>query len=177
VQDIKEFIIDGKAKDLLPMTMKLNSSSNCLLFKSCKKTKYASQVSAMANAIGFTSFQGAQAYVRQPVFIYFEYPEKGGFEIDFENCDYDNKGKTELHGFPYSGNCACNSCEALCKYDPYSTSVAALNGINLLRIVYIYSFIICITVLICLYKDHIQARKLYDQAKNKSISDHTNNRV
>lgn len=162
---------------LLPMTMKLNSGSNCTLFKSCKKTKYASQVSAMANAIGFTSFQGAQAYIRQPVFIYFEYPDKEGFKIDLENCDYDNKGGLALHGFPYSGNCECNSCEALCKYDPYSTSVAALNGINPLRIVYIYGFIICITVLICLIKDYLQSKKEY-LAKKSSISNtQANNRV
>ncbi len=177
---MREFTIEGKEIPLLPQTLKLNSASNCVLFKSCKKTKYASQVSAMANAIGFTSFQGAQAYIRQPVFIYFEYPEKGGFEIDFNGCDYDNKGEKSLHGFPYSGNCECNSCEALCEYDPYSTSVAALNGINVLRIVYIYTFIICLTVLICLFKDHYQSKKQYELniKKKNSISDPTaNNRV
>lgn len=42
---------------LFKIKLHLNNKMNCDLFNSCKKTKYANQLTAMSNAIGFTTFQ------------------------------------------------------------------------------------------------------------------------
>lgn len=153
--------------------MKLNANSNCNLFKSCKKTKYASQVSAMGTAAGFTTFQGAEAHLRQPVYIEFEYPDEGGIVIDFENCDYDNGGKTTFHDFPYGGNCECNACDALCSYDPSTTNIAVLNGINPVKILLVLAFVICLTVMLLLFKDYSRRKYLFElrQGNRRSLVD------
>ena len=94
----------------------------------------------MGNAMGFTTFQGAQAYIRQPVYLEFNYTttqKEGPIDIKFENCDYNITGNT-FHDYPISKNCECNSCEARCTYSPYSKDIAVLNGINGIRILYIY---------------------------------------
>jgi len=59
----EHFVIDKKNYTLLMIDMKINSQMNCKLFNSCKKTKYASQVAAMSNAIGFTTFQVFLYYI------------------------------------------------------------------------------------------------------------------
>jgi len=60
----EQFVIDKKNYTLLMIDMKINSQMNCKLFNSCKKTKYASQVAAMSNAIGFTTFQVILQFLR-----------------------------------------------------------------------------------------------------------------
>jgi hypothetical protein len=57
VGDYEDVVIDNVKYTLLDVNMTLNQEMNCQLFNSCKKTKYASQVAAMNNAIGFISFQ------------------------------------------------------------------------------------------------------------------------
>ena len=42
---------------LFKINLHLNNKMNCDLFKSCKKTKYATQLTSMGNAVGFTTFQ------------------------------------------------------------------------------------------------------------------------
>lgn len=49
--------VDGENKTLRIANVTINKKTNCDLFNSCKKTKYATQVTAMSNAIGFTTFQ------------------------------------------------------------------------------------------------------------------------
>lgn len=51
-------IQDGSInKTVLRLNLTLNNEMNCKLFNSCKKTKYATLVPSMQNAIGFTTFQ------------------------------------------------------------------------------------------------------------------------
>ena len=57
VGNLTWIMVDGNNKTLRELNLTINSNTNCDLFKSCKKTKYATQVSAMSNAIGFTTFQ------------------------------------------------------------------------------------------------------------------------
>ncbi len=55
--NLTTMIVDGFPKVLRIVNLTMNKVTNCDLFKSCKKTKYATQVTAMGNAIGFTTFQ------------------------------------------------------------------------------------------------------------------------
>jgi hypothetical protein len=57
VTGLRNFTIDKEIKELLVVNLTLNTQSNCDLFKSCKKTRYASELPLLNNAIGFTSFQ------------------------------------------------------------------------------------------------------------------------
>ena len=51
-------ITDGsEIKTVLQLNMTINLKTNCELFDSCKKTKYATLVPSMQTAIGFTTFQ------------------------------------------------------------------------------------------------------------------------
>lgn len=150
----KKYVIEGEEYILTPIKLKIDVKSNCSLFKSCKKTKYASQVSAMKNAIGFTSFQGAQAYVKQPVYVEFEYTNNEGIMDEFENCNIDMTGKTKFHGYDYNGPCECNSCEDKCVYETSSKNISILNGLSIVRILYIYFWVIVITVALLLYKGY-----------------------
>ena len=63
VGDYEDVVIDNVKYTLLHVNMTLNQEMNCQLFNSCKKTKYASQVAAMNNAVGFISFQVIILYV------------------------------------------------------------------------------------------------------------------
>ncbi len=56
-QGLKNFTIDNEIKTLLVVNLTLNRDMNCEIFKSCKKTRYASELPLLSNAIGFTSFQ------------------------------------------------------------------------------------------------------------------------
>jgi hypothetical protein len=53
----EDVVIDNVKYTLLLVNMELNNNMNCDLFNSCKKTKYATQVQSMGNAVGFISFQ------------------------------------------------------------------------------------------------------------------------
>ena len=57
VQGLQNFTIDKEEKTLLVVNLTLNKAMNCDIFKSCKKTRYASELPLLSNAIGFTSFQ------------------------------------------------------------------------------------------------------------------------
>ena len=57
VVGLRNYTIDKEIKELLVVNLTLNSDTNCDLFKSCKKTRYASELPILNNAIGFTSFQ------------------------------------------------------------------------------------------------------------------------
>jgi len=57
VGNLTYIVVDGNNKTLRMINLTINKDTNCDLFKSCKKTKYATQVTAMSNAIGFTTFQ------------------------------------------------------------------------------------------------------------------------
>jgi hypothetical protein len=50
-------IVPRANKTLFKIKLHLNKKMNCDLFNSCRKTKYANQLAAMSNAIGFTTFQ------------------------------------------------------------------------------------------------------------------------
>jgi hypothetical protein len=50
-------LVPRQNKTLFKIKLYLNNKMNCDLFNSCKKTKYANQLTAMSNAIGFTTFQ------------------------------------------------------------------------------------------------------------------------
>jgi hypothetical protein len=59
-------ITDGSViKTVLQLNMTINLKTNCELFDSCKKTKYATLVPSMQNAIGFTTFQVFQLLLRE----------------------------------------------------------------------------------------------------------------
>lgn len=151
--------------------MTLNNQMNCDLFSSCKKTKYASQVSAMNNAIGFTTFQGTEAYRKTPIFINMDYTKEGGLSFDVDKCDtVPEDGKT-LRGFPFSEECKCNTCQNACNYTVSST-LAVMYGFNVMLVVLVLVGVFIATLgIFFLKKCH---KKKYPHLRSKSSSFATN---
>jgi len=169
VEPRRNFTIDDQTHELVPLTLKITNTANCALFKSCKKIKYATQVSAMQNAFGFTTFQGAQAYLRQPVFIKFEYSDTEGIDQHYEPCDFDPKGST-FHGFPFSKLCECNSCENKCDYLPASKAMDVLEGADGIQLLIVYVIVIVLTVFLYLMKDYYKKNRAIVVANSSNDS-------
>jgi len=127
---------------------------NCELFNSCKKTKYASQVVAMSNAIGFTTFQGTEAYRKAPIFINIDYVDKGGLSFPIDTCNTTAVNGTH-RGYHVDGDCPCNSCDKSCYYDS-KTSLPILEGFSLVTVMLFYLIVVICTFVIyickCVYK-------------------------
>lgn len=135
------------------MTLTIDKGANCDLYNSCKKTRYASQVSAMSNAIGFTTFQGAEAYVRIPVFIFMNYTdEKTALNLDFDRCDLKVPEDNILHGFNITKDCGCNSCAEQCRYDLAAKSSSVFLGFNGLTVLIVYAIVFIGTISLFILK-------------------------
>lgn len=93
----------------------VESSTACKLFKSCERTSYAAQVSAMQTTAGFLNFQGTNAIEdgTQSIEIRFtDDKDKGLFIPDLDTCD--KAIPSDYLGFNVTSNCTCNSCELKC---------------------------------------------------------------
>lgn len=98
---------DGSVnKTVMQLNMTINTKTNCELFDSCKKTKYATLVTSMQNAIGFTTFQGAESYRKGPTLIDMFFSDDKGLKFDIDPCDLN---VTELRGYKMNQNCTCNT--------------------------------------------------------------------
>jgi hypothetical protein len=53
----QDVVINENFYHLLMLNLNVNKDMNCDMFKSCKKSPFTTQVSAMNNAIGFTTSQ------------------------------------------------------------------------------------------------------------------------
>ena len=151
VGNITKYTIDGKVYDLRDITYYLNDDTNCELFKSCKKTKFVAQVPSMGNAIGFTNFQGINAYSKTPVYVTMKIDNERGLVYDNDQCNLQIPENQTVRGYKNISRCSCNSCELNCNYD-FDSSVGVLNGINTTLIISFYAFVLVATILLFFYR-------------------------
>lgn len=171
VGEHKNFTIRDKVYELLILNMTIDTTSNCELFNSCKKTKYASQVTAMNNAIGFTSFQGTEAYQKSPVFIQMKYEKDKGLKFDNDKCGMDLTGKKIHRGYTVEGNCACNACEEKCVYDADVNRMEIMEGFNALTVALVYVFVILVSVVIYLLKKRGKSERRASEVSSLSLNE------
>ena len=138
------YSFDGKERTLLDLTFTLNEDMNCKLFQSCKKTKFAAQVPAMSNALGFTNFQGVNAYTKTAVYINILTDKEKGLTYDIHTCDEKPIDKM-IDGIPIKNYCSCNSCGQLCNYT-LTSSTPVLEGLSWTLIGVFYLCVIIATV-------------------------------
>jgi len=140
---------------------------NCDLFNSCKKTKYASQVVAMSNAIGFTTFQGTEAYRKAPIFINLDYEKDRGLDYDIDLCNTTSVNNM-WRGFHVDEDCKCNSCEKSCFYSA-KASLPVLEGFSLITVAVIYLTVLILTIIIYICKCVYKKNNPTDSSRSSSI--------
>lgn len=153
VGNLTNYTIDGKVYQLRDINYSITDEANCALFHSCKKTKFVAQVPSMGNAIGFTNFQGINAYTKMPVYITMKIDNENGVTWDNDPCDLDVPSNGDIRGYKGNKNCTCNSCEHRCKYDS-SVSIPITNGLNLWLIIGFYIFVAVATAGLFFYKKY-----------------------
>ena len=155
--------IGKEVKTLLDLNFTLNEDMNCELFNSCKKTKFAAQVPAMSNAVGFMNFQGVNAYTKTAVYINILTDKEKGLKYDIRPCEYKPEDK-KVDGIPIEDYCTCNSCAQLCDYN-LSSSTPVLEGLSWTVVGCFYGFVIVATILIFVSRNYC--------GKNKKTEDST----
>ena len=149
--DVTKYIIDGKEYILRDINYYLNESTNCKLFNSCKKTKFAATYPSMGNAIGFTNFQGIKAYLNIPAYISMKIGNDSGLEYD--PCNLKVPENKTVRGYTNVTECSCNTCESSCNY-AFNTSISVLNGVNWPLIVLFYLLVLVVTICLFCYRKH-----------------------
>ena len=154
---LREHKIGKETKILLDMNFTLNEDMNCELFQSCKKTKFAAQVPAMSNAIGFMNFQGVNAYTKTPAFIQILTSKEGGLKYPIRPCEYDPKDKI-VDGIPIKEFCTCNSCAKRCDFS-LTSQTPVMEGLNGIVIICFYGFVVVATICIFYFKNYYSNKK------------------
>jgi hypothetical protein len=132
----------------------------------------------MSNAIGFTSFQGKQAYRKAPLYIVTYYDNKIGLSFEADKCDTYPADKT-LHGFDISEKCTCNACDLNCHFEK-NPSIAVLEGFGLFKVLIVYGVVAVATIVIFFLKkkkksgnnpvDSLPINKEYRESDNLTTS-------
>lgn len=129
--------------------MYVESSTACALFKSCMRTAFAAQVSAMQNPAGFLTFQGTNAIEDgcQSIEIRFTDDKTKGLYIpDLDGCD---KTLNETYrGFEHLHNCSCNSCDSLCGGPDIYVPTPVMEGFNYVLVASVWGGVVVISVLV-----------------------------
>ena len=113
-------------------------------------------VPAMANSIGFTTFQGDQAHRRASVYISFKYVKNDPKALtdDYYPCNSNYEVGPLPDKFVLNEKCSCNSCESLCVYNAASHYISPFSGINWIHLVVIYVIVIVCTLAFFLTRKH-----------------------
>ena len=98
----------------------------------------------MSNALGFTNFQGVNAYTKTAVYINILTDKEKGLTYDIHTCDEKPKDKM-IDGIPIKDYCSCNSCGQLCNYT-LTSSTPVLEGLSWTLIGVFYLCVIIATV-------------------------------
>lgn len=163
--ELTNYTIDGTVHELRDITYYISDDTNCDLFKSCKKTKFVAQVPSMGNAIGFTNFQGINAYTKTPAYVTMKVDNSRGLVFEVDRCGRNVSDTGYIRGYgcgpkeeglPDNGNCtvcSCNSCDDRCDYN-IDASVAYMNGANPGLIAGCYVFVLIATIALFFYKKH-----------------------
>ena len=158
VGNLTNYVIDGKEYELRDITFYLNDDTNCELFKSCKKTKFVAQVPSMGNAIGFTNFQGINAYSKIPVYVTMKIDNERGVKYDNDACNLEVPSSQIVRGYKNVSSCTCNTCEYSCNYD-FDSSISFTNGMNITLIIVFYIFVFIATIFLFLYKNYFGSKE------------------
>ena len=158
VGNLTNYVIDGKEYELRDITFYLNDDTNCELFKSCKKTKFVAQVPSMGNAIGFTNFQGINAYSKIPVYVTMKIDNERGLKYDNDACNLEVPSNQIVRGYKNISSCTCNTCEYSCNYD-FDSSISFTNGMNITLIIVFYIFVFIATICLFLYKNYFGSKE------------------
>lgn len=149
--NLTNYTIDGEVKLLRDITFYIKDDTNCQLFQSCKKTKFVAQVPSMGNAIGFTNFQGINAYTKCPVYVTMEIDDQRGLNYSIDNCSIEVPSNGNISGYLNNSACSCNSCEYKCNFE-VDTSLPFMNGSNIGLIIGCYIFVFVATIGLFFYK-------------------------
>ena len=149
--DMNNYTIDGKTYLLRDINFSITDDANCALFHSCQKTKFVAQVPSMGNAIGFTNFQGINAYSKMPVYITMKIDNEKGLYYDNDVCNITVPTNGSIRGYENNINCSCNSCGDLCDYNT-KVGISFMNGVNAWLIAGVYVFVFVATILLFFYK-------------------------
>lgn len=158
IGNLTNYVIDGKEYELRDITFYLNDDTNCELFKSCKKTKFVAQVPSMGNAIGFTNFQGINAYSKIPVYVTMKIDNERGLKYDNDVCNLEVPSSQIVRGYKNISSCTCNTCEYSCNYD-FDSSISFTNGMNITLIIVFYIFVFIATICLFFYKKYFGSKK------------------
>lgn len=167
VNNLTTYIIDGQEHLLRDINYLINDDTNCNLFKSCKKTKFVAQVPSMGNAIGFTNFQGINAYTKTPAYVTMIIDNNRGLKYDIDDCALNVPDTGKIRGYKAT-NCTCNSCDGKCDYD-LDASVPYMNGANIGLIIGCYIFVFLATLGLFFYKKTMGKSSGNDGARPSDI--------
>ncbi|CAD8125014.1 unnamed protein product [Paramecium sonneborni] len=106
--------------DVQTVTLRIHPQVACDVYSSCKRTNFASQVSAMQTPGGFFTFQAEQGVSSSLQLIAIEFSESNSLIMpDMDNCNQTFQqaadGKTyDPYNFEIKKPCGCNTCEDSC---------------------------------------------------------------
>ena len=141
----------NESRLLTDIDLFLEEDMNCQLFKSCKKVKFASQVPAMGNSLGFINFQGVNAYQKIAVYIYLHQNKGEGMTFPINKCDEEPDEHGYIGGYYINETCTCSSCESKCDYSLVN-STPVFEGLSVATIAIVYSIALVITGLLIFYR-------------------------
>ena len=166
--NLTNYTIDGTVWTLRDINFSITDETNCDLFHSCQKTKFVAQVPSMGNAIGFTNFQGINAYSKTPVYISMQIDNENGLSYDNDPCNIVVPANGDIRGYANNSNCSCNSCKDNCNFS-LNAEIPFMNGVNVWLIVGVYIFVFVATLLLFFYKRN-QKSKVANIVENQDNS-------
>ncbi|CAD8198021.1 unnamed protein product [Paramecium pentaurelia] len=106
--------------DVQTVTLRIHPQVACDVFSSCKRTNFASQVSAMSTPGGFFTFQAEQGVSSSLQLIAIEFSEQNSLVMpNIDNCNQtfekaDDGKFYDPYKFEIKKPCGCNTCEDSC---------------------------------------------------------------
>ena len=158
-----------ETKRLLDLDLTINEDTNCKLFQSCKKTKFAAQVPAMGNAVGFTNFQGINAHTKNDVFIKVSVANEGGLTYNPSSCDTQPDAEGKVEGIKIGGPCTCNSCASVCNYT-LSSSIPVLEGLSYKLVGGFYATVVVLSIVIFVVKNAMRKNKIKEKSDFEKLT-------
>jgi hypothetical protein len=143
------------------VALTVESNTACSLFKSCQRTAYAAQVSAMQSPAGFLTFQGANSIEDATQLIEIKFTNnktKGLYLDDLDPCDLPlNKS---YKGFDNLTDCSCNNCDLLCSGGDIYTPTPVMQGFNYVLVGSVWGGVLLISTLVTILRQCRQRKRL-----------------
>ena len=133
----------------------VESSTACNLFKSCQRTPYVSQVSAMHTPAGFLSFLGANSVEDATQLIVMRFTDDKTKGLYLDNLDTCNRSLNKSYrGFNNLSDCSCNNCDLLCNGGDIYTPTSALEGFNYVLVGSVWSAVLLVSVIVTIVRHY-----------------------